>query len=153
MEEIQPSEQDIKNPRKSKLFVYYKHVPSGKIEDMPYKNWVRIMADKGRRKDFELIRFVDPGHTAKPLATASKSAPPVQEDPFQCPLCGRPCDSEEDLARHRTLKHGESTQINGVENEQIKPESLPIKVKEEQPAKLTVTLKPVPPPAEDGKKK
>ncbi len=126
MEEIQPSEQDIKHPRRSKLFVYYKHIPSGKTEDMPYKDWVRLKSDKGRAKDFELIRYVNPGGVGKIAYNPDKvTSPPIEDDQLQCPLCGKVVEDEAKLAAHKTLKHGVSSQITGADKEQVNPESLP----------------------------
>jgi len=91
---------------KNTKFVFYRHVATGKTDNMPSKDWYDHYArHRTRSKEFQFIEEVDvASQVAQPGGrdTDAKSLP-IIEDEWECPLCGRPCDSFEDMEDHKRI--------------------------------------------------
>ena len=92
-----------KNPRKLRVFVYYKHIPSGKDCEMNLWEWVRLQKDRQRRQNFEFIRVIDLDNFEE--TKQSSQEVPIKKDPLECPLCGFISKSERGLRTHKRFKH------------------------------------------------
>ncbi len=93
--------------QKSKKFAFYSYTNphTGKTmhDNMPWKDWERIMADRGRSHMFKLERMVDLGEGKQEVV--GHPAPAVVEDPLECPLCGFVAVNEGGLRLHKQKKH------------------------------------------------
>ena len=93
-----------KNPRHLRVFIYYKHLVSGKNHEMNLWEWIRIQKDRRRRRDFEFIRVIDLDNYDETKNVSQEV--PIEKDPCECPLCGFISKSENGLRTHKRLKHG-----------------------------------------------
>lgn len=89
-------------PKQERIFIKYKHLESGRIDDMPKKLWDRIQRDYTRRDQFEFIEEINL-ETTVPVASAGKLAEiPIIEDDLECPLCGYVAEDDAELETHKT---------------------------------------------------
>ncbi len=93
-----------KQPKAVKAFVYYRQISTGRIQDMPYHDWIDAQRNPKRREQFEYVRLVDLEATEAPQEIIA--GVPVQEDPFECPLCGFVAKSGNALKTHKVKIHG-----------------------------------------------
>ena len=100
----QPTEDELKKPKHSGVFVYYQHEPSGRVADMPLHDWIQGQGQAKFRRNFSLIRYVKPNAAAQP-ASAPTINTPIVEDNLECPLCGYIAKDESGLKTHKTKEH------------------------------------------------
>ena len=93
-----------KQPRAVKAFVYYRQLKTGRIQDMPFSDWIDVQRTPSRREQFEYIRTVDLEATEAPQEVIA--GVPVREDPYECPLCGFIANNEGGLKAHKIKIHG-----------------------------------------------
>lgn len=72
----------------------------GTRDDMPLKDWRRIERSRDRVKRFKKIEEIDINNME-----VKKVEPAIQEDPFECPLCGYIGKNEKALSMHKMKKH------------------------------------------------
>lgn len=87
------------NPRQVHAFVYYKN-KWGQLNDMPFKDWVRLQQSPERRDKYEYVRIVDLDTMKK---EAFQSVAFVVEDPLECPLCGFMAQNDAKLLEHKEI--------------------------------------------------
>lgn len=88
-------------------FVKYRHIASGRVDNMPAKDWYgQIARHRYRSKEFEFIEEIVVGGRGAPVPreTEAKSVP-VIEDPLECPLCGLVAQTDIGLRAHKLARH------------------------------------------------
>jgi hypothetical protein len=103
---------DPKSVKKQRKYAYYKHLPSGKSDEMNWWEWLMIQRDPVKKQQFELIRVVDldavsGGTEATPMPSASSPNDelPIETDELECPLCGLVAKTEMGLKVHKKRMH------------------------------------------------
>lgn len=83
--------------RKTTRFVKYEHIASGRVDNMPEKDWNdHIIRNRQRKNEFRFIELIDIGEEAKPIKELE-----IVEDEFQCPLCDFVAIDDIELDEHK----------------------------------------------------
>ena len=88
-------------------FVKYKHIASGRVDNMPAHDWYgHIAKHRFRSKEFEFIEEINVGERSSNTSrdVEAKSVP-VIDDPLECPLCGHISQTELGLKAHQLAQH------------------------------------------------
>ena len=87
--------------RKDTSFVFYEHIPSGRMDNMPERDWKDIQRNRYRSKDFRYIKTVNVDRAKRVVSAGTVQKVQVKDDPLKCPICGYVALDEEDLTKHK----------------------------------------------------
>lgn len=93
----------ISAPPQGRVFIQYKRLVDGRIDEMPKKQWERIQRDRQRCKEFEFLEEINLDKTVPQANAGQVEEIPIIEDELECPICGYIAKDEEDLTKHKNI--------------------------------------------------